>query len=67
MVLDKEEHRTLLLELVNGATFHGRAARLVVELVEAIEQSTVSGEVQITSTMRRSFDKHVAEAHTLGR
>jgi hypothetical protein len=67
MVLDKEEHRTLLLELVNGATFPGGAARIVVELVEAIERSTVSGVAGITPTMRRSFDKHVAEAHTLGR
>jgi hypothetical protein len=41
MILDKEEHRAILLELISVAHFPGKAARVVVELTEAIERARV--------------------------
>lgn len=41
MTLDKEEHRALLLELIQKAAFPGHAARLVVELTEAVERADI--------------------------
>jgi hypothetical protein len=42
MTLDKEEHRAVLLELIERAAFPGVVARKVVELQEAIEQADVA-------------------------
>jgi hypothetical protein len=36
MTLDKEDHRTILLELINKAVFPGQFAETVVELKAAI-------------------------------
>lgn len=41
MTLDREEHRTMLLELIDATHFPGRARRQVVELAEAIEKATL--------------------------
>lgn len=41
MTLDKEDHRQILLELIERAAFPGAAARKVVELQEAIEKAEV--------------------------
>ena len=41
MTLDKEEHRQLLLGLLNQAQVPGTMARLVVELQDALEVATI--------------------------
>jgi hypothetical protein len=41
MILDKEEHRGALLELINKSGFPGSAARAVVELQDALITATV--------------------------
>ena len=41
MKLDREEHRILLLELLDRAQFQGVARRLVYELGEAIEAAEI--------------------------
>jgi len=41
MILDKEEHRQILIELISKATFSGEFAEKVVELKEALKNATV--------------------------
>ena len=41
MVLDKEEQRKILLELINSATFPGQFAEEVVALKQAVTNATV--------------------------
>lgn len=42
MTFDKEEHRAILLELINTAHFPGARARDVVDLLSAIEAATMA-------------------------
>jgi hypothetical protein len=49
MILDKEEHRAILLELIEKAHFPGVAARKVVELVDAIDAATTKEESETTA------------------
>ena len=37
MILDKEEHRTILLELIDRAVFQGSALDIILELKNAIK------------------------------
>jgi hypothetical protein len=46
MTLDKEEHRAILLELIEKAAFPGAAARKVVELQEAIESADIKEDAE---------------------
>jgi hypothetical protein len=41
MTLDKEDHRTILLELINKAAFPGQFAETVVELKTALVAAEV--------------------------
>lgn len=41
MVLDKEDHREILLQLVHKAHFPGAMAKAVSELISSIEVATV--------------------------
>ena len=41
MTLDKEEHRTILLELINKSAFPGQFAETVVELKAAIASAEI--------------------------
>lgn len=41
MILDKEEHRAVLLQLVEKAHFPGAMAKQVAELITAIEGATL--------------------------
>jgi hypothetical protein len=41
MILDKEGHREILLQLVQKAHFPGGMAKAVSELIDAIETATV--------------------------
>lgn len=41
MRIDKELHRTILLELIDKATFPGSARNIVVEIADAIERAEV--------------------------
>lgn len=43
MILDKQEHRELLMELIDNSVFKGNSAELVTELKKAI----IEAEVQI--------------------
>jgi hypothetical protein len=48
MILDKEEHRQILLELIDKASFPGAVRNAVVELANAIEKASVkSGSASI--------------------
>lgn len=40
MILDKETHRDILLEIISKAVFSGEYAETVVELKEAVKNST---------------------------
>jgi hypothetical protein len=42
MILDKPEHRDILLELMRQAHFQGDKAREVVALMDAIENASVA-------------------------
>lgn len=42
MVLDKEEHRAMLIELIDKAHFPGAARKFVMELAQAIESADVA-------------------------
>lgn len=44
MTLDKEEHRTLLLQLVNQTAFPGQFAEEIVALKTALEAAGVAGD-----------------------
>ena len=44
MVLNKEDHRAILLELLDRAQFHGAARNLIYELGQAIEWATVAND-----------------------
>lgn len=46
MILDKEEHRAALLELINHATFSGSNVDLVYELKRSILSAAVSPDVR---------------------
>lgn len=52
MTLDKEDHRALLLELMNRAAFPGQIAEMVVELKVAI----VKAEIAETTLQERHND-----------
>ena len=41
MVLDKEEHRMLLLEIIKTASFPGRFIELAIELKVAIHEAKI--------------------------
>ncbi len=41
MVLDKEEHRVLLLEIIKTASFPGRVLELALELKVAIHEAKI--------------------------
>jgi hypothetical protein len=41
MILDKEEHRALLIEMLDRMQFVGAVRKLVAELGEAIEKASV--------------------------
>ncbi|MCJ2009210.1 hypothetical protein [Methylobacterium sp. J-092] len=42
MVLDKEDHRDLLLEMVNGARIPGSMAEIVADLKKALIEAAVT-------------------------
>lgn len=46
MRLDKEEHRAILLELLDRAQFQGASRKVVYELGEAIEGAEIARELQ---------------------
>jgi hypothetical protein len=41
MVLDKEDHRAILLQLIDGASFPGRFLRDALDLRDAVEAASV--------------------------
>jgi hypothetical protein len=43
MIIDKEEHRSLLREVISKSVFHGEHIRLAVEVLDAIEVATIAG------------------------
>lgn len=46
MTLDKEEHRAMLLSLIDGAHFPGSVRKQVNELADAIEKAAIKPEVE---------------------
>ncbi len=46
MILDKEEHRTILLELIDRAHFPGAVRKMVNEIADAVENATVDAPVE---------------------
>lgn len=42
MILDKEEHRIVLLDLINKAVFPGQFAEDVVELKRSLKEATIA-------------------------
>lgn len=46
MTLDKEEHRAMLLELIDAAHFPGSVRKQVNELADVIEKAAIKPEVE---------------------
>lgn len=41
MTLDKEEHKQILLEIINSIQIQGNTIKVMYELIEAIESSEI--------------------------
>lgn len=50
MTIDKEEHRTILLELLNKAAFPGQFAEDVVDLKRSIREADVTPQPEEKAT-----------------
>lgn len=46
MVLDKEEHRDMLLQLINAATIPGSAVMEVAELKRAVQEAILPDQIE---------------------
>lgn len=54
MILDKEEHRSILIQLVSKNAFPGEFAEQVVELKEALKSASVGKEDVIISDVDKT-------------
>jgi hypothetical protein len=50
MIIDKEAHRKLLLELLNAAAYPGDKVKIAAEVMEAVEKATIAQATQDKST-----------------
>jgi hypothetical protein len=50
MIIDKEAHRKLLLELLNAAAYPGDKVKIAAEVMEAVEKATIAQATQDKTT-----------------
>ena len=62
MILDKEEHRQILMELIDKASFPGAVRNVVVELANAIDKAAVGKQNLKLSKTKDKIAKEVPYA-----